>query len=117
MVFSYQDREELTCLRAALSRDIQDYKENYVLSYSRAVATYLQSASQCDAGNGDSTIAVRTLLPYSVSLVARFEFGFALPFGGSLVGRSLFIHGYGSVDPSITGNETAVEFFDTSVQK
>lgn len=101
---------DLTCLREASAPEVKSYKLNYESLFAHKVASYLDLAAKCPVGNGDATIAPASTLPQIVSLVARFEFAFALPIGREPVGTGMITHGFASLDPSLNSPFSAIEY-------
>ena len=106
----------ISCVKKADEADLIRYKDAYLPVYGPLVERYLDAAAHCPAGNGDAAIANRNLMPFPLTFVARYSFGFVLPIGDQLVGKTSFIHGYGKVDPSLTSfGSGAIEFFAADI--
>jgi len=108
----------IACLRPAEPDDIADYRPNYDTRYAETVNRYLERAAQCSAGNGDATVAPRTMLPFMVGLFARHDFAFVLPVGDRFRGSSAIVHGYAHVDPTIVDEpEPTIEYVSAWVNR
>lgn len=102
---------ELVCFRAAASDDLRVYKEQFKERFSEAKSKYLATAATCGASNGDSVDAWASLLPFTLTHVTQFEFGYAMGLGRDRVPDSTILHGYAITDPSISPRPpAAIEF-------
>lgn len=100
----------LDCVAPAQLSDLEGYREDYETVHAARSLAYLRAASTCAVGNRNATRAVRTLMPFLVAQVARFELGFALPVGRGSVGTSVIVHGFASVDPELGSDVELLEF-------
>jgi hypothetical protein len=101
---------EVLCLRAIELNEIRDYKATYDRSRARGEQSYLEAASSCKVANDDAASAQYTLMPFVLQIAAEFEFGFIVA-ADSAEGHSAHIlHGFASVDPTISTATQAIEF-------
>jgi hypothetical protein len=106
----------LDCIAPVASADVDDYQRNYASRYAAHAKAYLEAANRCALGNGDASRAQWSLMSPYLNFIAQFELGFVLPLGNGLVGSSTVLHGFGGVDPEISGSEgDMIEFFSTYV--
>lgn len=106
----------LVCFRSASISDIKLYKEQYGQKFAEPVSNYLSAAAACHASNGDTSQAERLSLPWLLSLVSRFDFGFVTLLGKKRLSDSEVVHGYATTDPSIQGaTPSALEFVYVTV--
>lgn len=102
---------ELVCFRSAATEDLRNYREQFKEKFAEAKNKYLATATTCGASNGDSVDAWPSLLPFTLTHVAQFEFGYAMGLGNDRVPDSTILHGYAITDPSITPQPpAAIEF-------
>ena len=101
----------LTCFRAAVREDIDDYQHQYAQKYANARVRYLASAVGCGVSNGDSSDSTATLFPPVLKLISQYEFGFIMGLGVGRPAKSSISHGYAATDPTIRSNvPSAIEY-------
>lgn len=104
------DSAGLFCMRATSKQDVTDYLEKHDTQYIRPVKQYLDSASACLKGQGDSSRAPSSLAPVPLLSVGQFAFGFVAT-KRSDTGASVVIHGYATADPALgMSSQSAFEF-------
>jgi len=114
LVFTTSDERSLVCTRAASYSDVKEYIADFTQRWRIPERQYLDAADSCAVGTGSA--APTRLTPPATAWVAKMEIGFTLALGTGLVGQSTIIHGYGQVDPEVSGEEHAeVEFVEMFV--
>lgn len=108
------DSAGLLCVREIPKLDLDDYFHHHdEAQYSARINDYLNAASRCANGHGDSTVAKSSLSP--VAVIASFKFGFVLT-SRTTTGSDMAVHGYATIDPAIGVNpQSALEFVSVFV--
>ena len=100
----------LFCIRETPKQDVSNYLENHDTQYIQVVKHYLDEASSCLKGHGDSSVAPATLAPVPLQTVAQYAFGFVMTERAG-AGGSVAIHGYAMANPALGINsQSAFEF-------
>jgi hypothetical protein len=101
----------LNCTRPANYADVLDYEANYSRNWDALVKQYLAAADTCSVGTKGAAPTNQT--PILTAWIAKADIGFMLALGSGLVGQGAVVHGFGQVDPDISGEDHAeVEFVE-----
>jgi hypothetical protein len=100
---------ELVCFHPIAGSALRKYRDNYD---SARTDRYKQAAANCPGTNRDASEAPNSLFPEVLYPIAKADFGFVLGLGTSRLPLARAYHGFGSVDPSLAIDTSAIEVFD-----
>lgn len=105
----------LTCMRPARLADVRAYKAANDKELGAAGAAYGTQAQQCPIYRGDIGPAQPTLISPLLATIAKLEFGFIASLGAGKPQGGYVVHGFASIDPSLSYEADALEFVSFSV--